>query len=241
MFDEIYVKALKKAIKEQTGRDVPISFNSDGTIEVYSSNESQFILKEEDGLYNVYWKERGKLTLWHTCGRHGNPKLDFALWVKANFGGEREKSPEELSRENSIRRKAAEAYEKTKNCAQAVFSAFAPEYGLSEELARKLASGFSGGMRNAETCGAVTGGVMVINLAKGDGSETPDNSRCYIDAARFTWDFRATNGSLVCRELLKTDIFEGNNMQTAAKQGLFNELCPKYVDEAVKILLKLGY
>ena len=47
------------------------------------------------------------------------------------------------------------------NCAQSVAVAFAPEMGLSEETAARLASAFGGGMgRMREVCGAVSGMLL---------------------------------------------------------------------------------
>ena len=52
------------------------------------------------------------------------------------------------------------------NCSQAVFSSYAE--GIDEATALKIASGFGGGMgRMAETCGAVTGAMMVLGLKFG--------------------------------------------------------------------------
>ena len=54
------------------------------------------------------------------------------------------------------------------NCAQAVLCAFAGELGLDAETAMRAATGFGGGMgRLAGTCGAVTGAIMAIGLARG--------------------------------------------------------------------------
>ena len=59
------------------------------------------------------------------------------------------------------------------NCAQTVFSLFAPDLGIDEKTALKIASGFGGGMACAETCGAVTGAYMVIGLKHGHAVSDP--------------------------------------------------------------------
>ena len=47
------------------------------------------------------------------------------------------------------------------NCSQAVFTAFADEFGLDEELAKRLSCGLGGGVgRMREVCGAVSGAAM---------------------------------------------------------------------------------
>lgn len=49
-------------------------------------------------------------------------------------------------------------------CSQAIVSHYGPSVGLAAEQGMKLASGFAGGMRLAQTCGAVTGAFMVLGL-----------------------------------------------------------------------------
>ena len=50
------------------------------------------------------------------------------------------------------------------NCAQSVFVPFAKECGLDEEEAYKVAANFGAGMKVAGTCGAITGGLMVLGM-----------------------------------------------------------------------------
>lgn len=50
------------------------------------------------------------------------------------------------------------------NCAQGVVVPFAEAAGLDEEAAYRLAANFGGGMKRASTCGAITGGLMVLGL-----------------------------------------------------------------------------
>ena len=49
---------------------------------------------------------------------------------------------------------AVTSFSQNFNCSQAVFSAFAPQFGLERETALKLASPFGGGVaRRGEVCG----------------------------------------------------------------------------------------
>ena len=60
---------------------------------------------------------------------------------------------------------AVDCFEEGFNCSQAVVSAFAPELGLDRETALRVAAAFGGGMgRTGETCGAVSGALMVIGM-----------------------------------------------------------------------------
>ena len=50
------------------------------------------------------------------------------------------------------------------NCSQAILEAYGPDCGLSPIDCLKVSSGFGGGMRRGEVCGAVTGALMVLGL-----------------------------------------------------------------------------
>ena len=91
------------------------------------------------------------------------------------------------------------------NCAQAVFGAFAEDFGLDFELAMKLSSGFGGGMgRLREVCGAVSGMFMVFDMKHGYTSPTAKESKMelYSHIQNLAKDFEDDNGSIICRELL---------------------------------------
>ena len=52
-----------------------------------------------------------------------------------------------------------------KNCSQAVFTAFATDLGLTEDMALAVSAGLGGGVgRMREVCGAVSGSAMVVGL-----------------------------------------------------------------------------
>ena len=91
------------------------------------------------------------------------------------------------------------------NCAQAVFGAFAEDFGLDLELAMKLSSGFGGGMgRLREVCGAVSGMFMVFDMKHGYTSptDTVAKKELYSHIQAMAKKFEAENGSIICKELL---------------------------------------
>ena len=63
--------------------------------------------------------------------------------------------------------KAVEYFSNNFNCAQAVFTTYATEMGIEEEMALKIATQFGGGSRKGEVCGAVSGALMVLGLKYG--------------------------------------------------------------------------
>lgn len=85
------------------------------------------------------------------------------------------------------------------NCSQSVFCAFADEFGMDLETAKKVSSGLGGGVgRMREVCGAVTGATLVLGMRHG-----PDKSAVYPAVQDFCARFKAACGSIVCRELLE--------------------------------------
>ncbi len=123
------------------------------------------------------------------------------------------------------------------NCAQTIFSLFAPELGIDEKTALKIASGFGGGMNCAETCGAVTGAYMVIGMKYGHSTPNPDekaNTKMLVK--KFNEKFKEAHGSLICKQLTGYDISTPEGSIAAAESGVFQIKCPVYIKTACNIL-----
>ena len=64
------------------------------------------------------------------------------------------------------------------NCSQSVVTAFAPQLGLTEEMALRLSAGFGAGIgRMREVCGAFCGVVTVLSMVYDDPTDPKDKSR----------------------------------------------------------------
>ena len=110
-----------------------------------------------------------------------------------------------MSMAASIPEKAAELFLEGYNCAQSVYSAFAPLMGITEKQAAKMASALGGGLcRMRETCGAVSGAMMVLGALKG--YDIPDDQAkkiLYARGQRIMKQFKESFGTLNCLELLQ--------------------------------------
>jgi C_GCAxxG_C_C family probable redox protein len=123
------------------------------------------------------------------------------------------------------------------NCAQTVFSLFAPELGIDEKTALKIASGFGGGMACAETCGAVTGAYMVIGIKHGHATSNPDdkvNTKLLIQ--KYNEKFKVKHESLICKKLLGFDISTPEGLSAARENDVFHAKCPAFIKTSCKIL-----
>ncbi len=123
-------------------------------------------------------------------------------------------------------------------CSQAIFVTYCQRYGLDPKLAMKLSAGFAGGMRMAETCGAVTGSFMVLGMhACGDNCNTGRGRKKIFSMVReFTTRFEKRNGSTRCKDLLGCDISTADGMKEAQDRNLFKTTCAEMVRNAAEIL-----
>ena len=126
------------------------------------------------------------------------------------------------------------------NCAQSVFAACGPAEGLSEEMCLTLAGPFGGGMgRMGETCGAVTGALLVLGIRHGQEMATnPVQARGPLDerVATLASAFRERNGGLTCRELTGCDLRTPEGQGEFKTRDLHHALCQKLVASAVTLL-----
>lgn len=93
-----------------------------------------------------------------------------------------------------------------RNCCQAVFATFAPELGVDEATALRIASSFGGGIgRLREVCGAFSGLCMVAGLLKGyaDGETPEEKAAHYALVQELAEKFKKEHGSIICREILQ--------------------------------------
>ena len=83
-------------------------------------------------------------------------------------------------------------------CSQAVLLAFAKDFGLDEQTAKRISATFGGGMgRLREKCGALTGAFMGLGLAFGNSD--PLDMKTKLAAYKRVRDLDATiNDSLGC-------------------------------------------
>jgi C_GCAxxG_C_C family probable redox protein len=124
------------------------------------------------------------------------------------------------------------------SCSQAVLSAFAPGLALPDEVALRIASAFGGGVaRRGEVCGAVTGALMALGLAKGHADNTEESkSATYELVSEFLRRFEEKHGAVACRSLIGHAIDTPGGLQGARDAGVFKTICPGLVADASAIL-----
>lgn len=128
------------------------------------------------------------------------------------------------------------------NCCQAVLSTYAEQLGLDRQTALKIGTAMGGGMGfTGQTCGAVSGAMLLIGLANGRTRVEDDAAKkeAYRLAREFAARFKAKYGSINCNELVGADIGTPDGLADAQKRGVFTTLCPKLVHDAAAIVEEL--
>jgi len=127
------------------------------------------------------------------------------------------------------------------DCSQVVAGYFAEELGMEESTLRKMSACFGGGMQCGETCGAVTGALMVIGLRYGHCVCKDQNQKeiMLYKTAEFKQMFEEKYPSCMCRELLGHDISKPGEMEKVIEKGLLFDLCPCLVEDVIEILERI--
>jgi C_GCAxxG_C_C family probable redox protein len=125
------------------------------------------------------------------------------------------------------------------SCSQSVLSVYAKDFGLSPELALKIACPFSGGISHTSgICGAVSGALMVIGLKYGRYTIEDVQAKektfelVQILMNKFKERFNSTN----CTELLGYDLSKPEEFAKVKESGITRQLCPKFVGDSIDIL-----
>ena len=125
------------------------------------------------------------------------------------------------------------------SCSQSVLAACADHFGLDEAKALGVAGAFGGGLaRTGETCGAVSGALMVVGLKYGKlkAEDQTAKEETYQVSQQLMADFAAEEGSTTCRVLLGYDLSDPLERQAAHDAGATRKVCPALVRAAVRWL-----
>jgi hypothetical protein len=113
--------------------------------------------------------------------------------------------------------------EKCYNCAETIMMAYADDLGLSETQAECLGCNFGGGMKCGGTCGAITGGLMVLGAL---GVSSPGAVGAFQRTIRDNH-----NGMTNCADLLR---------ENALKGGEKKAHCDSMIMESIRLIDELA-
>lgn len=125
------------------------------------------------------------------------------------------------------------------HCSQALFGAFAGDFGLDLKTAFKISTCFGGGMRQGGTCGCITASLLVLGMALGFYDSQDSEQEVYGN--KKTEEFirlftERTGGDVNCRDILGKDISKPEDIAVIRKEGLVLKKCPRAINISIEIL-----
>ena len=125
------------------------------------------------------------------------------------------------------------------SCSQAVFCAFAEDFGMDQHTALRLASSFGGGMGGMrETCGAVSGMLMAAGMKWGycDVGDLSIKTAHYARVRSLIEGFKEKHNTIVCRELLSALGEQKKDPSARTKEYYKVRPCVMFVETAARLL-----
>ncbi len=140
------------------------------------------------------------------------------------------------------REKAEQLLHQQYHCSQALFGAFAEEFGMDLKMALKLSTCFGGGMRQGGVCGCITASLMVLGIALGFYDSQDRELEIYGN--KKTDEFiklftERMDGATNCRDILGNDISKPEEMAVIRQEGLILKRCPRALNVSIEILEKM--
>jgi C_GCAxxG_C_C family probable redox protein len=117
-----------------------------------------------------------------------------------------------------VAQRSSELFQQGFCCAESVLQAIAESRGVKSDVIPKIATGLCGGIaRTGGLCGAVSGGVLAINLVAGRNiaGQAPDDNFRLVRA--FLGEFETKFGTTNCERLI------GCRLDTSDGQRFFKE------------------
>ncbi len=124
-------------------------------------------------------------------------------------------------------------------CAETVLSVIAHEHDIESPLIPRIATGLCSGMaRTCGTCGALTGGILALNIIHG--RSTPDESveHNYALVEELIKRFVNAHKSTNCAELLGCDLATEKGQHRFETENLV-EQCAAYTRKSISIVREL--
>ena len=136
--------------------------------------------------------------------------------------------------------KAVEYFKAGYNCSQSVFLTFAEDFGLSKDMALKLASSLGAGMgRLREVCGAVTAMFAIAGLSKGYTNPCDDETKAkhYELIQSLAEKFKSEHNTIICRELLGLEDGADSPIPSKRTEQYYQERpCEFFIKSAAEII-----
>ncbi len=127
------------------------------------------------------------------------------------------------------------------SCAQSILVAFASAVNIDHDLAFSIGAGLGGGIgRTQNICGAINAGAIILGLKFGryNPSDAESKNRMANLVHQFVDECKQTLGATQCLDLIKVDLNNKEQIQSAQESGQLSNICNNAVLKTAEILTR---
>ena len=144
-----------------------------------------------------------------------------------------------MANDKDLGETAGASFEAGLYCAESVVKSVAERYGVDSPLVPRIATGFCSGMaRTRGPCGALSGGVLALNLVLGRDHPEQSVEENYAAVQRLVERFQSRFGATECEQLLDCDLGTAEGQAKFERDGLADR-CTRFTAEAARIVDEL--
>jgi C_GCAxxG_C_C family probable redox protein len=139
-----------------------------------------------------------------------------------------------------VAQRSAELFQQGLCCAESVLQAIAESRGIKSELIPKIATGLCGGVaRTGGICGAVSGGVLAINMLAGRNSADQSLEDAVRLVRAFLGEFETKFGTTNCERLIGCRLDTPEGQRFFKENKLREKKCQTFTKEAAGMATRI--
>jgi C_GCAxxG_C_C family probable redox protein len=128
------------------------------------------------------------------------------------------------------------------NCVQSVLKPVLEHKDLYFVEATQIAAGFGAGIGiRGQQCGAISGVIVaIVSLVDKTITNVRDHrTTTHCLSSELLAQFKEEFGTFICDDLTGVNMSDKDEFEKGFEEGVFNDICPKFVDKTVRILLEM--
>ena len=144
-----------------------------------------------------------------------------------------------MSNPAQVASKSEELFRSGFRCAESVLLAITESKNIQSDLIPRIATGFCSGVaRTGNICGAVSGGILAINLVSGRNLPKLSTDKNYDQVRSLINQFEEKFGSINCSQLLGCDLGIAEGQKKFIENNLIQK-CYEYTRQAALLAVQI--
>jgi C_GCAxxG_C_C family probable redox protein len=145
----------------------------------------------------------------------------------------------DMTDSEKVAQRSEELFRSGLRCAESVLLAVTESKKIQSDLIPRIATGFCSGVaRTGNICGAVSGGILAINIISGRNLSKQSTTKNYEQVKSLIKQFEKKFGSVNCSRLIGCDLDTTEGQKKFKKNKLFEKCC-EFVSQATLLTLQI--